>query len=176
MIFLQRVGTSANVPFTGDRARVLDQNGAVVVDWTTGGTIPNVPQGDGYTLQVQTGSTTTSDKLAIGAVVFTIGQSNIERWFNTAVFSQPAPFTFGNAPRWVGDVRSDHNNNMDMAIMKNYRVREKANVQFRGEFFNAFNRNRFGSPITGLGSKDFGTVTGSMSSPRRIQLALRVTF
>jgi hypothetical protein len=100
----------------------------------------------------------------------------IERWFNTSVFSQPAPYTFGTAPRWIGDVRTGRNNNMDMALMKNFKAGEKVRLQLRGEFFNAFNRNRFSAPNTNIAAKDFGVVTGSINSPRRIQFALRVSF
>ncbi|WP_279595947.1 beta strand repeat-containing protein [Methylobacterium sp. J-059] len=83
MIFLQRDGDTADVRYTGDQARVLDRNGNVVVDWTAGGVLKDVPEGDGYHLEVRTGTTVKADDLAIGAVVFTIGQSNIERWYNT---------------------------------------------------------------------------------------------
>jgi len=95
MRFVQREGTTGDVTFTGDQARILDRDGHVVVDWTTGGVINDVPQGDGYTLQIKTGSTTASEDLAIGAVIFTLGQSNIERWFNepTAIASS-APGTY----------------------------------------------------------------------------------
>ncbi len=84
MIFIQRTGTSADVPYTGDSARVVDTaTGAVIVDWTAGGVLQDVPQGSGYRLEIRTGQTVASDQLAIGAVVFTIGQSNIERWYST---------------------------------------------------------------------------------------------
>ncbi len=96
MIFVQRDGTTGNLAFTGDRARILDANGNVVIDWTAGGTLRDIPQGDGYTVQIQTGSTVRSDRLAVGAVVFTIGQSNIERWFNT-----PTAVPDGNASTYM---------------------------------------------------------------------------
>lgn len=91
MIFLQREGDSADVRFTGDQARILNKAGQVVVDWTSGGILHNVPQGDGYRLEVKTGTTVKADDLAIGAVVFTIGQSNIERWYNTPTAVPDAP-------------------------------------------------------------------------------------
>ena len=99
MRFIQREGSSADVTFTGDQARILDRNGNVVVNWTTGGVIHDVPQGDGYSLQIKTGSTTTSEDLAVGAVIFTMGQSNIERWFNepTAIATS-APSTYQMLP------------------------------------------------------------------------------
>ncbi len=34
-------------------------------------------------------------------------QSKLSEWFNTKVFSQPAPFTFGNLSRTVPNVRGD---------------------------------------------------------------------
>jgi hypothetical protein len=105
-----------------------------------------------------------------------LAEPTIERWFNTSVFSQPAPFTFGNTPRWVGEVRSGRNNNMDLALMKSFRMREKLRLQLRGEFFNAFNRNRFAAPNRTLGNNAFGQVLSSINGPREIQLALRATF
>ncbi|HZF74673.1 MAG TPA: sialate O-acetylesterase [Acetobacteraceae bacterium] len=83
MIFVQREGTTGTVRFTGDAARVLDAGGNVVRDWTSGGTLSGIPQGDGYRLEVRTGNTVKADALAIGAVVFVLGQSNIQRWFDT---------------------------------------------------------------------------------------------
>jgi Ca2+-binding RTX toxin-like protein len=83
MIFIQRVGTIGTVEFSGDMARVLGPDGQVVADWTTGGRIAGVPQGDGYTLEVMTAGAVQSEALAVGAVIFTLGQSNIERWFDS---------------------------------------------------------------------------------------------
>ncbi len=89
MIFVQRHGTVGDVDFTGDAARVL-KDGQVVVGWTVGGVIHDLPQGDGYTLEVRTGSTVASDSLAVGVVVLALGQSGVQRWFSdpTAV---PSP-------------------------------------------------------------------------------------
>lgn len=82
MIFVQRDGTTGSVGFTGDEARVLDATGNVVVGWTSGGTIGGIPQGDGYSLEVRTGTAVTSEPLAVGIVAFVMGQSNIQRWFD----------------------------------------------------------------------------------------------
>ncbi len=97
-------------------------------------------------------------------------------WFNKDPFSQPDPFTFGNAPRYVGDVRVDSTNNMDLGVQKTFKVTEAVNLQFRGDAFNAFNRNQFNGPQTNFTSNTFGQVTSSRSTPRNIQLALRLSF
>jgi len=83
VIFIQRVGTTGALNFTGDMARVLDSQGQIVIDWTTGGALSGIPQGDGYRLEVKTGGTVVADDLAVGAVVFVMGQSNIQRWFDS---------------------------------------------------------------------------------------------
>ena len=39
-------------------------------------------------------------------------------WFDTSVFSPAAPFTFGNVPRTMSDVRTDGIKNVDLTISK----------------------------------------------------------
>jgi hypothetical protein len=97
-------------------------------------------------------------------------------WFNKSVFSQPAAFTYGNAPRYVSEVRSDATNNMDFGLQKTFPILEKVRLQFRAEAFNAFNHNQFSAPTTNITSPTFGQITSSRSTPRNIQLSLRLTF
>ncbi len=81
MFFVQRVGTTGTVTYKGDEARVL-KDGVVVADWTAGGAVAGIPQGDGYELQVRNGTTLTNSAFAVGVVVFTIGQSNMHNWYS----------------------------------------------------------------------------------------------
>jgi hypothetical protein len=105
------------------------------------------------------------------------GDKKINRWFNTSVFSQPPDFTFGNAPRWFGNIRADHTNNFDFSLGKNWQIREKFRIQFRGEFFNLFNRVQFGRADTNINSSGFGQVRGTINTgPRNIQFGLRLWF
>ena len=81
MRFIQREGTVGTVVFAGDSARLL-KDGVVVVDWTAGGALTNVPQGAGYTLEVKIGGVVQpSEQIAIGIVVAALGQSNMQIWF-----------------------------------------------------------------------------------------------
>jgi len=99
------------------------------------------------------------------------------QWFNTADVVQPAAFTYGNAPRYIGYVRSQPMNQMDMGITKTFALPwEGIKVNFRADAFNAFNHNQFSAPSTSQSSLTFGQVTSSYSTPRNIQLALRLTF
>jgi hypothetical protein len=97
-------------------------------------------------------------------------------WFNTKALSQPANFTYGNAARYVSEVRRDSTNNMDVSIAKVFPIREKVRLQFRAEAFNTFNRNQFAAPVTNLSLTTFGTISTSTSTPRNMQLALRLDF
>ena len=103
------------------------------------------------------------------------GERTLDRWFNTSVFSQPAPFTFGNTARTLPDVRTPGLTNVDFSITRNTRITERINTQFRAEFFNAFNHANFGSPGVALGNANFGVISSALD-PRIIQLGLKILF
>ena len=74
--------------------------------------------------------------------------------------------------------------NTDFSVIKNTKLTEKLNVQFRGEMFDIFNHPNFGNP--GLTftptSTTFGKITstrfptGDFGSARQIQFALKLLF
>lgn len=63
----------------------------------------------------------------------------------------------------------------DLSLYKNWRFGEKANLTFRSDFFNAFNRVNFGSVSTYDLSSNFGNVSSAYAA-REIQLSMRLTF
>jgi hypothetical protein len=63
----------------------------------------------------------------------------------------------------------------DLSIYKSWRFGEKANLSFRSDFFNAFNRVNFGSVSTYDLAGNFGMVSGA-SAAREIQLSMRFTY
>jgi len=103
-------------------------------------------------------------------------QDRLTQFFDTSVFSQPAAFTFGNTPRTLPDVRTDHMANFDFAVFKRTPITETANIEFRAEFFNLFNRTQFASPGTTLGTPQFGVISSQLNNPRQVQFALRFNF
>jgi carboxypeptidase family protein/TonB-dependent receptor-like protein len=101
--------------------------------------------------------------------------------FNTNAFRMPAIGTIGNAART--EIRGPGINNWDMAVFKNFPVRERANLQFRWELYNAFNHTQFSSLDTGARfdpagaqvNTRFGQYTAARN-PRIMQFALRFSF
>jgi hypothetical protein len=61
--------------------------------------------------------------------------------------------------------------NWDIAAMKEIPLGERFTLQFRGEFFNAFNHPQFGMPNNTLNSGEFGVITSLHNPPREIQVA-----
>lgn len=103
-------------------------------------------------------------------------KSRLNNYLNSAAFSQPAPFTFGDSPRTLSAVRAPSVHNMDLSVFKNFRATEQVNVQFRAETFNALNQVVFGNPNMTLSSGQFGSITSQANTPRDIQFALKVLF
>jgi hypothetical protein len=95
------------------------------------------------------------------------------RWFNTAAFAFPAPGRFGNAGRNIVD--GPGYQNVNASLVKNTRITERVNLQFRTEFFNLFNHPNFNLPDSFLGSPTFGVIS-SARDPRHIQFGLKLLF
>ena len=106
------------------------------------------------------------------------GDRSLARWFNTAAYSVPAPFTYGNASRTIPNVMSDGIINVDFSLFKDFHFREKTKLQFRAEAFNLTNTPVFDTPGVNVQSQTFGVVTATAFSPkpRELQMALKLTF
>jgi hypothetical protein len=103
-------------------------------------------------------------------------ESRLNQYFDTSVFSQPAPLTFGNTGRVLPDVRIPGTKNLNFSLFKTFRVKEGVALQFRGESFNVTNTPRFGRPNSNLNSAQFGIISGQANDPREIQFGLKLLF
>ncbi|MCZ2080272.1 MAG: TonB-dependent receptor [Bryobacteraceae bacterium] len=98
----------------------------------------------------------------------------INRYFDTSVFQANAQGTFGNVGR--NTIVGPGLFTIDAALAKAFPVwKERAKLQFRGEFFNVMNRPNFGNPNGSLISPAFGRILGA-GPARQIQLALKLLF
>ena len=114
---------------------------------------------------------------------FTVSNPTQYEWFNTAAFVNPPNYTYGNVGRALPDVSNPGFFNCDFSLIKNNRIKERANLQVRAEFFNLDNHTNLGlvnstfvPGANGLNSSStFGTITSSMPS-RTIQLGMKLIF
>ena len=101
------------------------------------------------------------------------------QWLNPNAFVLPAVGTYGNLGR--GTLNGPGLGDVDVSLFKNTAVSEKANVQFRAEFFNLFNRANFGTPnailfSNGAISSTAGLITATATTSRQIQFGLKLIF
>ncbi len=100
---------------------------------------------------------------------------------NPQVFQIPAPYTLGNAPRALGDVRSPFFFTSNLSALKEFGLssrHEEMRLELRLEAENAFNHPVFGTPDTAVGDPNFGVIsyTSSQAPARQCQLALKFYF
>jgi hypothetical protein len=127
-------------------------------------------------------------------------QRRINSYFNAGAFCPPP--AVGDGTGWgnagVGIIRGPGQNNWNIALQKDIKVRENHNVEFRAEFYNAFNHPQFnvpggtvaagsswpisptldaaGSVQTRTSTSVFGRITSTAVNPRLIQFALKYGF
>ena len=63
-----------------------------------------------------------------------------------------------------------------MSLGKNFRLTELKAVEFHADFFNVFNHTNRDNPVSDITTSDFGRVLAFSSSPRIVQLALKLSF
>jgi hypothetical protein len=102
-------------------------------------------------------------------------ERTLNRWFNTDAFAafSPAPQAFGDAG--VGIMRGPGLANFDFTLAKNFPISERRYIQFRTEFFNAFNHPNFGPPNIARDSSGFGQIL-TANSGRIIQFGIKFYF
>ena len=86
------------------------------------------------------------------------------------------PYVFGNMPRNSPDIRSFPFYDEDMSLAKTFAITERVKAEFRGEFFNVFNRHIFNKPDSGVQDTNFGQVGSTLNGPRNGQFVLRINF
>jgi hypothetical protein len=115
----------------------------------------------------------------VGDVHLDMGRSRgelIDQYFNTAALAQPAPGTYGTLGR--NSLRGPGYANTDLSVSRRFPLhfRESANVWFRSEYFNLFNRPQLGMPGNQIGPSSFGRITGTDGDQRILQFSLKVEF
>jgi len=108
--------------------------------------------------------------------------SRVTQYFNTSCFIDPPTISsdggtdFGNTR--AGMLRGPAQDNLDFSFVRNASfLANKLNVEFRAEFFNAFNHAQFANPDTAYSDGSaFGQITSTSVAPRIGQLAMKMHF
>ncbi len=101
-------------------------------------------------------------------------------WFNPGCYAPQSSGYLGNVIR--NSLQGPHIFNQDFSILKNTKITERLNMQFRAEFFNIFNHFNPAAPNQTLGtafgaSNDpTGYGAGNATPPRQIQFAVKLDF
>ena len=145
--------------------------------WSLSGVL-SLQSGGPFTVTTQTNSTNSFSAGALRADVlrnpnFASSERSVKRWFDTTAFVQPAPYQFGNLG--VGVLRGPGLTNLDVSLLRDFRLTEKARLQLRGEFFNALNHTNLNLPGQTFGGAGFGVI-GSSGPARQIQVGARISF
>ena len=109
-----------------------------------------------------------------GKPVFGAGTRNSATWFNPTAFSAPPAYTFGDVGR--NTVYGPSLQEMDLGIVREFPIAEKARFEARGEFFNALNHTNLGTPNRFVNTANFGSITEVASPGREIQISARISF
>jgi hypothetical protein len=112
--------------------------------------------------------------IAIGGPAGTVSE-----YFNPGAFSATPAYTFGTAARYQDSIRLPGNLNFDMLASKRIFSIERYSLNFKAEFFNAFNRVQFAGPNSSYSAAadSFGYISPTnLNSPRSIQGSLRLNF
>ncbi len=96
------------------------------------------------------------------------------QWLDPAAFRSPAAGAYGNleanglvGPNWF---------NVDLGLVRSFRIGGERQVQFRLEAFNVLNRVQRGLPVASLNAPNFGVITSTAGDARILQLALKYVF
>jgi hypothetical protein len=87
-------------------------------------------------------------------------------WFDTSVFSAPAPLTWGNVQR-NALLTGPGYVNLDLSLVKILRFGSRR-AEIRADFFNATNTPHYENPNGTLGNANFGRVTSILPLTERL--------
>jgi hypothetical protein len=86
----------------------------------------------------------------------------------------PSTQRVGNAGRNI--LRADGINNVDLGVLKNFRIGENQKLQLRADFYDATNTRDFGIPNSTVTNAGFLNQWGTNGGNRRVIVAVRYVF
>jgi hypothetical protein len=78
---------------------------------------------------------------------------------------------------FVDNLRADSTNSWNINLQRNFRIKERLNLQFRVDALNAMNRSQFNGPDVNPTSTTFGKVTSQSAAMNRwLQFQIRIVY
>ena len=142
----------------------------VMGSWMLNG-IVRLQTGQYYSI---TGSTAEGTRRAdyVGGALYPANQGP-NNWFNTAAFLAAPVSRLGDSG--TGMVEGPPLHVFNLSLAKNFHYKERFNLKYQVDFFNAINTANFSGLGTTVTSGGFGTLS-SAYPPRQIQMSLKLTF
>jgi hypothetical protein len=94
-------------------------------------------------------------------------------FINAAAFATAPQFVIGTASR--NPARGPAYRDLDFALSKHTRLPGETDMEFRGEIFDILNTPEFSQPNGSFGSAAFGSITSTVTDPRVVQFAIRIS-
>jgi len=140
--------------------------------------IVTLQTGRPFTALITRDQSNTLDNLSRPDIVGDVnrGPRTVSEWFNKKAVQQQTFGTFGNAGR--NNIIGPPFNNFDFVISRTIslrRFREDLSMQWRAEFFNAFNHPNFSPPVQSVDNPSFAQITNALD-PRQVQFGLKIKF
>jgi hypothetical protein len=121
-----------------------------------------------------TGSGLDRPNVVAGAATYTGAPHGLKyQYVNPALYVANSIGTFGDAGHL--SLRGPGYFDVDVAVARGFRFRERLTLQVRGEAFNALNHPNFGAPNGNISSSTFGQITGAFD-PRILQGSMKLVF
>jgi hypothetical protein len=147
--------------------------------WEMSG-VMTIQTGAPFSVVCTSGSALFNRADVISGVSPTIGGSvndKLNKYFNTAAFAATCTNTapYGTSAR--NTLRGPDQRDVDFSLIKFIPLTESTKLEFRTEFFNAFNTVNFANPQNNvLVPGTLGKITSATTGPRVIQFALKLSF
>ena len=106
-------------------------------------------------------------------------QQTLSHWFNTSpqIWVQRPSDTLRTAKLYSPNIRTKSAPQVSTTVLRNFRIKERQNFQFRVTAFNLTNTPIFGAPNTTPASPLFGVVPiTQVNLARSLELGFRYTF
>jgi hypothetical protein len=162
----------------GRRTELSGLSGVLLKDWSLNG-ILSANSGRPMTIQAndntQTGPGHITRANCLGDAQPSGFDRTVQRWFDTTQFTAPGTRLFGTCGS--GTVRGPGFKTLNMSVFRGFPLPNDRRVEFRVEAFNVLDWTNYALPGRNVSAPaTFGVISGTVGTPREMQLAVKFYF